>query len=101
MFVILAPMRALFAGFLLAVAVNASPRIVIKLDPSTGTTPRDGRLIFIVSKDPNGEPRHQVTWGLQTQQIFGKDVDGWKPGDTLEMAADTLCDPLRTVAEIA
>ena len=83
-----APMRALFAGVFVAVCLTASPRIIIKLDPSTGTNPRDGRLILIVSKDFNGEPRHHVTWGLQTQQIFGKNVDGWKPGETVELAAD-------------
>jgi NADPH:quinone reductase-like Zn-dependent oxidoreductase len=57
--------------------------------------PRDGRLIVVVSKQMQGEPRFQVTWGVRTQQIFGKDVDGWKPGDTVEMGPGTPGDPLR------
>src|SRR5436305_4535510 len=48
---------------------RCSPRFLIKLDFSTGSTPRDGRLILIVSKDMKGEPRSQVTCGVKTQQI--------------------------------
>ena len=47
-----------------------------------------------------GEPRFQVSWGLRTQQIFGKDVDGWKPGDTVEMGAARLARPLHTLADL-
>ena len=94
-------MRPLLALLICAGSIAASPRVRIKLDPSTGSKTRDGRLIFIVSKDMNGEPRSQVTWGLATQQIFGKDVDGWKPGDTVEMSADTPGDPLRRLSDLA
>ena len=65
-----------------------------------GSVPRDGRLIVVVSKEMQGEPRFQVAWGLGTQQIFGKDVDGWKPGDAVEMGADTPGAPLRTLADL-
>lgn len=98
--VILCPMRPLITMLVCAASVTASPRILIKLDPSTGSAPRDGRLILIVSKEMNGEPRSQVTWGLKTQQIFGKDVEGWKPGDTVEMSAEAPGDPLRTLADL-
>jgi Putative esterase len=81
-------------------SIGASPRVLVTLDRSTGSNPRDGRLILVVSKDTNGEPRMQVVWGITTQQIFGKDVDSWKPGDTVEMTADTPGDPLRTLADL-
>src|SRR4051812_2389432 len=93
-------MRALLAFAIFAGSIAASPRILIKLDPSTGSAPRDGRLILIVSKDMKGEPRTQVTWGLKTQQIFGKDIDGWKPGQKIDMSAETAGDPLRTLADL-
>jgi hypothetical protein len=93
-------MLRILAALALAGILDASPRILIKLDPSTGSIPRDGRLILIVSKDLKGEPRSQVTWGLKTQQIFGMDADGWAPGSTLEMAANTPGDPLRTLADL-
>jgi hypothetical protein len=93
-------MRSTLPLLLFACLVQASPRLIVKLDPSTGTASRDGRLIVIVSKEMNGEPRSQVTWGVQTQQIFGQEVDAWKPGSTVEMAADTPGDPLHTLADL-
>jgi hypothetical protein len=80
------------AGFL-----PAAPRIQVKLG---GSAPRDGRLIVVVSKEMQGEPRFQVAWGLATQQIFGKDVDGWRPGEAVEMGADTPGAPLHTLADL-
>jgi hypothetical protein len=97
---ILVLMRVLLAIVLMTGSIAASPRVLVRLDRSTGNSERDGRLIFIVSKDMDGEPRMQVTWGIETQQIFGKDVNGWNPGDTVEMTADTPGDPLRTLADL-
>lgn len=87
-------MRSLLAILVYAGTIAASPRILVKLDSSAGSTPRDGRLILIVSKEMKGEPRCQVTWAVKTQQIFGKDIDGWKPGDTVEITADTPGEPI-------
>ncbi len=91
-------MRISLLVFLLAGSVAAAPRFQVKLD--TGSTARDGRLIVVVSKNMQGEPRFQVSWGLETQQIFGKDVDGWKPGGTVEMDGATPGAPLHTLADL-
>jgi hypothetical protein len=90
-------MRPSLLTLLLAGLLAAAPGVQVKLAPEAGSIPRDGRLIVVVSKQMQGEPRFQVTWGVATQQIFGKDVDGWKPGDTVEMGADTPDDPLHTL----
>src|ERR1017187_3712489 len=93
-------MRASLWFLLSAALLSAAPRFEVKLAPEAGPAARDGRLIVVVSRQMQGEPRFQVTWGLATQQIFGKDVDGWKPGDTVEMGADTPGDPLHTLADL-
>src|SRR5580704_2120826 len=93
-------MRPSLLTLLLSGLLAAAPRVQVKLAPETGSIARDGRLIVVVSKRMQGEPRFQVTWGLATQQIFGKDVDGWKPGDTVEIGADTPGAPLRTLADL-
>jgi hypothetical protein len=40
----------------------------------------DGRLFLIFSTNPSAEPRFQVSITPATQQLFGMDVDDWKPG---------------------
>ncbi|SPE42833.1 conserved exported hypothetical protein [Candidatus Sulfopaludibacter sp. SbA3] len=93
-------MRFSLPFLLLAGLLTAAPRFQVKLAPETGAAARDGRLIVVVSKQMQGEPRFQVAWGLETQQIFGKDVDGWKPGDAVEMGGDTPGAPLHTLADL-
>jgi hypothetical protein len=93
-------MRQILAIVIFAWTVAASPRVLIRFDPFLGSSPRDGRLIIIFSKDMKSEPRKDVTWGLKTQQIFGKDVDGWRPGTTVEMTGDTPGDPLRRLGDL-
>ncbi|MCU1232990.1 MAG: hypothetical protein JWP63_957 [Candidatus Solibacter sp.] len=55
---------------------------------------------MVVSKEMQGEPRFQVAWGLETQQIFGRDVDDWKPGDAVEVGEDTPGAPLHKLADL-
>ena len=93
-------MRLTPLALFLASALSAAPGFQIRLGSGPRTSPVDGRLIVVVSKNLKGEPRFQVTWGLETQQIFGMDVDGWKPGDAVEMHGNTPGAPLRTLAEL-
>ncbi len=39
----------------------------------------DGRLLLLVSTDSTGEPRFQISDDPVTQQVFGMDVEGWRP----------------------
>jgi len=50
---------------------------------------QDGRVILIISKQEEGEPRFQVTPGAGGQQAFGLDVEGWGPG-TEAILGDTV-----------
>src|SRR5690349_9118102 len=78
-------------------ALCAAPRVQVRLG---GSQTFDGRLIVVVSKNLQGEPRSQVSWGLATQQIFGKDVDAWKPGESIELSGETPGHPLHTLADL-
>ena len=55
---------------LLAGLAAAQPRFEV-----SWPHPHDGRLILIISTTSNPEPRNQVSEGLDTQQIFGVDVE--------------------------
>lgn len=48
---------------------------------------QDGRLILIISKLEEGEPRFQVSSGPSGQQVFGMDVEGLAPGEEALMGA--------------
>jgi hypothetical protein len=41
--------------------------------------PLDGRLLLILATDGASEPREQVAENSRCAQVFGLDVDGWKP----------------------
>ncbi len=56
----------------LASTANAQ-RILVSL-PANSSLPHDGRLLLLLSTDSSAEPRHQISYHDDTQQIFGIDV---------------------------
>jgi hypothetical protein len=77
------------------------PRIEIRYPAALGPGPFDGRLLLLISKDPSAEPRFQITGtGLDSQQAFGMDVQGWKPDTALAFDPKAPGYPLRSLAEI-
>src|SRR5579864_2767017 len=94
-------MRSLPILLLLACAVHATPRFDVSFNSHAQAAPLDGRIILIVSKNLEGEPRFQVDWGVDTQQIFGIDVDGLRPGETAKIDASAPGYPLRSLRDLA
>jgi hypothetical protein len=92
-----------FVGALLVAAAPASPglRVVVTFPPELGREALDGRLLLLVSKDPSAEPRFQISdTSLGSQQVFGIDVLGWKPGQEATFEASVLGYPLESLAEV-
>ena len=90
-------MRFLTMLLMVPAVLCAAPGFQVRLN---GSQTLDGRLIVVVSKNMQGEPPSQVGWGLSTQQVFGKDVDGWKPNQSIDMNGETPGHPLRTLADL-
>ncbi|MDO8835424.1 MAG: hypothetical protein Q7V01_07490, partial [Vicinamibacterales bacterium] len=59
---------------------QAGPRVSVSFPSSSSAAPLDGRLLLMVSTARDGEPRFQINDSLRTQQVFGLDVEGLKPG---------------------
>ncbi len=59
--------------------------------------PLDGRLLILISKDSTREPRFQVNDGMTTQQVFGMNVTGWKPGQSLTVKGEVTGFPLKSM----
>jgi len=60
----------------------------------------DGRLLLLISTNNEKEPRLQISEDLSTQQVFGVDVDGWKPGQTTAVDESAFGYPRRSLAQV-
>jgi hypothetical protein len=81
-------------------ATPAGPRFSISFPESASKAPLDGRLLLLISTDNTKEPRLQISEDLTTQQVFGIDVDGLKPGQAATVDAAALGYPVRTLSQV-
>jgi hypothetical protein len=57
-------------------------KIAVSFGSGLSRDPIDGRLLLLLSADDSAEPRFQISdSSLNTQQVFGIDADGMKPGE--------------------
>jgi hypothetical protein len=87
-------------GTRIASWVQAPAGIVVRLG---GNVPQalDGRLLLLISKDGTREPRFQVSsTSLETAQLFGLDVEGFKAGSERTFDAGILGCPLESLGEL-
>lgn len=75
-------------------------RFEITFPAERSRAPLDGRLLVFISTDTSSEPRFQVNDAPGTQQVFGVDVENWKPGETRVVDATAFGYPLRSLAEV-
>jgi hypothetical protein len=85
-----------------APAKGPALRFEISFTRELSAQPLDGRIYLLVSKDGSQEPRYQIAryGGLNTQQIFGVDVDGLRPGAPAVVDQSTLGYPVESVEQI-
>ncbi|MFO0893184.1 MAG: alpha/beta hydrolase-fold protein [Isosphaeraceae bacterium] len=83
-------------------AGGAEPRfqVRVRFAPEQHAAPLDGRILVIFSRDPAEEPRFQVSDSPETQQIFGVDVEGLKPGEEAVIDGQALGYPLESLSHI-
>jgi hypothetical protein len=61
---------------------------------------QDGRLLLMLSNNEKGEPRQQINDGLNTQLIFGVDVEGLKPGDEMIVDDKAFGFPIKKLSDV-
>ena len=79
---------------------SAAPRFEVSIPASASKDPLDGRLLLLISTNDKQEPRFQISEDLTTQQVFGVNVDGWKPGQTILVDQSAFGYPVRSLAQI-
>src|SRR5215510_3939269 len=75
-------------------------RFAISFPAERSQTALDGRVLLMVSTDGSQEPRTQINDGPKTQQIFGIDVDGLKPGQPAFVDGAVFGYPRKSLREI-
>ncbi len=91
----------LLSNFILLVSYTLiAQTFEITLSAETTKQPLDGRLLLMLSKNSASEPRFQISDDQGTQQLFGMDVDGWKPGTTIRVGLSAVGYPIETINKI-
>ena len=75
-------------------------RFAISFPASSSREALDGRMLLLISKDDAKEPRFQISEDLSTQQVFGVDVDGLKPGQDAVVDANAFGYPVRSLSDL-
>src|SRR2546425_4000389 len=78
----------------------AKLRFAISFPEAATKAPLDGRLLLLISTNDAKEPRFQINEDLDTQQVFGMDVDGLKPGQAVVLDSTSFGYPLKNLAQV-
>ena len=103
-------MKSTLYLFLLAIIVyscqpnnstsNNSPTFSVTFDESKSNTPLDGRLLVMLSKNDENEPRFQIVDGPTSQLAFGVDIEGTQSGESMIITADAFGYPITSLADV-
>lgn len=85
----------------LQVLTKSALRFSVSFPAERSKTALDGRLLLLISKNNDSEPRLQISEDLDTQQVFGVDVDGLKPDAEAIIDDNAFGYPVRSLAELA
>ena len=75
-------------------------RFEVVVAPGLASTALDGRLLLLLSTNPNEEPRFQINDGPNTQLVFGIDVENWQPGSPAIVDASASGYPIDSLRDL-
>lgn len=78
----------------------ASPRVTITLSENIAAEAFDGRMLLMLSNNKDTEPRFQINDGGNTQLIFGKNVEGLKPGASVTFTNEDFGFPFDSLSKV-
>ncbi|MGE0770544.1 MAG: hypothetical protein AB7K37_02445 [Cyclobacteriaceae bacterium] len=61
---------------------------------------QDGRLLLMLSRNNEREPRFQINDGPSTQLIFGVDVEGIRPGESVAVGSQAFGFPIQDLKQV-
>jgi len=81
-------------------ATSPGPVFSIRFPASVLDETVDGRVLLMLSRDDQEEPRFQVAAGVDAIPIYGVDVEGLGPGEAARIDASTFGYPVQSLAEL-
>jgi hypothetical protein len=76
------------------------PAFSIAFSEELSKQAQDGRLLLLLSNNDRAETRFQINEGLRTQLIFGTDVEGLLPGQPVNITAEAIGFPIKTIKDL-
>ncbi len=84
-----------------AAGAETSVRFEVSLPPGLASSPQDGRLLVLLGKRGDPEPRKEVGLpGTDDPLILGRDVRGLAPGRPAEVDGRAVAYPLASLADL-
>jgi hypothetical protein len=77
-----------------------SPVFKVRFVQNLTAEPLDGRVLLLISTNAESEPRFQISDGVNSQLVFGLDVEGLKSTDVVEFNGDQFGYPLASLSEL-
>ena len=78
----------------------AGPSFAVSFPKVRSEKPLDGRIFLLLSNDPAAEPRMQIDDSVRSQMIFGMDVEGMPPGQTVVVDDSAFGYPIRSLRDV-
>ncbi len=72
----------------------------VSFPSARSSQPLDGRVLLLLSTNPAAEPRFQITDGIDTQLVFGTDVDNLAPGRAALIDNSAFGYPIRALSQL-
>src|SRR5664280_1073680 len=77
-----------------------APQFSITFPGSRSAQPLDGRLLVLLSNDPSAEPRMQINDTPRSQMVFGIDIDGLNPDQSVTVDEAAFGYPVRSLRDV-
>ena len=75
-------------------------KFLVTISDSLMDQPMDGRMLLMFSKDSAAEPRFQINEGVNTQQIFGVNVEDLETGGTVSIGDGIFGYPINDLSKL-
>lgn len=84
----------------LVAGVPAQGEVRVAYPAGSAEGPLDGRLLVLLARDGEREPRFQVRGRLGSAQVFGVDVEDWEPGEPVAVGPGVFGYPVEDYADL-